>query len=152
MTYIVCVCNACGKTFIICLVFIPSGALMQRYVECPHCKSKDVQEIDIDIKRGSWEKDEKKVENPRLPLMILEYEETLTLTKLTKMVDEHIEKYDSLPSYIKFSKELFDRFSGIFPPDVRFSPDLLNKIEKGHCIEQSFFKYRGEPIEVKVKD
>lgn len=141
MTYIVCICNACGKTFIICLAFIPSGALMQRYVECPHCKSKDVQEIGIES--GLWEKDEKKVENPHLPLIILEYGETLTCIKLVKMVDEHIDKYDSLPLYIRFSKELYDRFNGLFM-GIRFSPFS--------SVEKSFFKYRDEQIEVKVKN
>ena len=136
MTYIVCVCNACGKTFIFVLFTI---APIKTYVKCPHCESVDVQEIDI--RGGSWEADEKKVENPRLPLMLLEYPETLSCIKLAKIVDKHIEKYDSLPLYIKVSKEIYDRYANMMLWSLY--PDIRGK---------SAFCYREKLIEVRISE
>lgn len=134
MTYIVCVCNACGKTFIFVLF---TTAPLKAYVKCPHCESVDVQEIDI--RGGSWENDEKKVENPRLPLMILEYSETLTRTKLAKMVDEHKEKYDSLPSYIKISRQIWNE-----------NGSYIGVTHDG--VDERHFNYCDKPIEVRISE
>lgn len=155
MTYIVCVCNACGKTFIFVLFTI---APLKAYVKCPHCESVDVQEIDI--KSGSWENEEKKVENPRLPLMIQERdlskwsEGPLTGPIITQMIDDHKKKYDSLPSYIKFSEEFFDRFGGLLISDLRYTESILDRLGGGKQISRSnyYFNYRNEKIEVRVSE
>lgn len=135
MTYIVCVCNACGKTFIV-LYFITKDC-HGRYVHCPHCESKDVQETDVLSNRVSKICLSKSYETPCLPLMILDFEGTLTPKKLTDMIDKHKAKYDRLPLYIVFSKELFDRFNEYVSPPMS---------------ETRVFKYCGSPIKVEVKD